>query len=133
VGIWTDNGTGYSMEVMTGWLTFGGIQGFQRLYGLTLLGSYNSNHALDCTLYYDYNNASYQTINVIPQVPSTYGEGDYGDEPYGGDFDLYQYQLRNQRQKCMSVKIKIRDSAVAGETLDRGYELSNIRLSYGVI
>lgn len=133
VGIWTDNGTGYSMEVMTGWLTFGGIQGFQRLYKLTLLGSYNSNHVLDCTLYYDYNNASFQTINVIPQVPSTYGEGDYGDEPYGGDFDLYQYELRNQRQKCMSVKIKIRDSAVAGETLDRGYELSNIRFSYGVI
>jgi len=132
--IWTDNGTGYQMELTTGWLTFGGIQGFQRLYKITLLGNYNSSHNLQCNLYYDFNNAITQTITVEPQVPSVYGSGEYGEEsPYGGEFDLYQYELYNARQKCMSVKMQIRDTAVEGETLGRGYELSNMRLSYGVI
>jgi hypothetical protein len=63
-----------------------------------------------------------------------YGTNEYGEEsPYGGEFDLYQYELLNSRQKCMSVKLQIRDTAVEGETLGRGYELSNMRLSYGVI
>lgn len=132
--IWTDNGTGYQMEITTGWLAFGGIQGFQRLYKIILLGNYNSSHNLQCNLYYDYNNAVYQTITVEPQVPGVYGNGEYGEEsPYGGEWDLYQYELLNNRQKCMSVKLQIRDTAVEGETLGRGYELSNMRLSYGVI
>lgn len=132
--VWTDNGTGYSMEFTTGWLTFGGIQGFQRLYKLTLLGNYNSNHILQANLFYEYNNSIYQTINVEPQVPSTYGTGIYGSEtPYGGEFDLYQYELRNERQKCMAVKLQIKDIAAEGQTLDRGFELSNIRFTYGVI
>jgi hypothetical protein len=132
--VYNDNGASYPMEIMTGWIPFGGIQGFQRLYKLTLLGTFKSEHNLQTQLYYDYNNASSQTIVVSPQVPSTYGTGDYGEEsPYGGDFDLYQYELRNARQKCMSVKIKIMDTAVEGVPLEEGYDLSNIRFSYGVI
>jgi len=134
VDVWTDNGAGYSMEIMTGWIPFGGIQGYQRLYQMTLLGNYDSSHDLQCNLFYDYNNAVGQTINVIPLTPGVYGTDDYGTEtPYGGEFNLYQYQLNNSRQKCMSVKLQLRDVAKSGETLRRGYELSNIRFQYGVI
>jgi len=135
LGTYTDNGVGYPMEVTTGWLAFGGIQGFQRLWKVHLLGNFASNHKLQVDFYYDYNPAYYQRIDVEPVIPSTYGSGSpYGeDDPYGGNFDLYQYELRPERQKCQAVKMRIQDVAVSGSTLESGYQLSNIRLSYGVI
>ena len=132
--VYTDNTTSYPMEVMTGWLPFAGIQGFQRVYKMTLLGTFKSVHELQCELYYDYNDASAQTITVVPQIPSLYGgPSPYGSgSPYGDSFDLYQYELRPARQKCMSIKMKINDIASTGTPLAEGYDLSNIRLSYGV-
>lgn len=133
VKVYTDNTVSYPMEIMTGWLPFSGIQGFQRVYKMTLLGEFKSVHELECELYYDYNEAVAQTINVVPQVPTVYGlPSPYGTGVYGGSFDLYQYELRPARQKCMAIKMKINDIASTGTTLEEGYDLSNIRLSYGV-
>ena len=131
--VYTDNGVSYPMLIMTSWIPFGGIQGYQRIYKMTLLGTFKSDHNLQCRLYYDYNNAYYQTITVDPQIPATYGTALYGAEtPYGGEFDLYQYELRPERQKCMSIRMKIQDTPVDG-VLTEGYDLSNIRFSFGVI
>ena len=132
---YTDDGVTYPMEITTGWMNFGGVQGFQRLWKSTLLGEFKSPHQLQVSFYYDYNDNAEQTISVTPIAPSTYGSGSpYGSEsPYGGTFQLYQYELRNNRQKCMSVKMKITDVNPTAGTLEEGYELSNIRLSYGVI
>ena len=138
-GTYKDDGVSYPMEIMTGWVNVGGIQGFQRLWNIQLLGAYKSNHTLQTQLYYNYNDAAYQTINVEPIIPNTYGGGSpYGSpvgEPYGGSNTItapYQYELRPKWEKCMSFKLKIMDTPVEGE-LSEGYELSNIRLSYGII
>lgn len=129
---YNDNGTPYSMEITTGWLNFSGIQGFQRLWRFYVLGEFKSEHDLQVNLYYDYNNATSQTINVNPVVPNYYGsQSPYGSGSYGGSFDLYQYEIRPARQKCMVMKVQISDQAISG-TLEQGYELSNLRFEYGV-
>lgn len=130
-----DDGTPYSMSITTGWLNLSGIQGFQRLWKFFVLGQFKSEHELQVNLYYDYNNASFQTIDVVPVIPTYYGQqSPYGlpsGSVYGGEFDLYQYEIRPQRQKCMAMKVQISDQAVSG-TLGEGWELSNLRFEYGV-
>jgi hypothetical protein len=127
-----DDGTPYSMEITTGWLNMSGIQGFQRLWKFYILGEFKSEHELEVNLYYDYNNTIGQTINVEPVVPNFYGgTSPYGSGSYGGSFDLYQYEIRPARQKCMCIKVQISDQAVSG-ALGQGYELSNLRFEYGV-
>ena len=133
-GTYQDDGASYSMEIETGWFEFGGVQGFQRLWDMTMLGEFKTPHNLQCDLYYDFNNSPYQTIIVEPINPSFYGGGSpYGyDDPYGGLFAPYQYAILPKRQKCDSIRVRIKDIASSG-SLEEGYELSNIRLSYGVI
>jgi len=130
-----DDGTPYSMSITTSWLNLSGIQGFQRLWRFYILGEFKSEHNLSVNLYYDYNNAYAQNILVNPVVPQTYGsQSPYGlpsGSVYGGQFDLYQYEIRPQRQKCMSMKVQITDQAISG-ALGQGYELSNLRFEYGV-
>jgi hypothetical protein len=123
------------MEITTSWFTLSGIQGFQRLWNIMLLGQFKSPHKLQTQLYYNYNNAASQTIVVSPITPSTYGSSSpYGNEtPYGGSFDLYQYELRPTWEKCMSVKLSITDTISGSAPLTEAYELSNLRFSYGVI
>jgi len=130
-----DDGVSYSMEVMTSWAAFGGIQGYQRLWNIQLLGEFKSPHNLLCEFYYNYNNSPFQTIEVTPVSPSFYGgPSPYGNEDvYGGQFNLYQYELRPEWEKCMSVKVKISDTLSGSAPLAEGYELSNLRFSYGVI
>ena len=127
-----DDGTPYSMEITTGWLNMSGIQGFQRLWKFYILGEFKTEHELEVNLYYDYNNTIGQTIAVEPVVPNFYGgTSPYGSGSYGGSFDLYQYEIRPARQKCMSMKVQISDQPVSG-ALGQGYELSNLRFEYGV-
>lgn len=128
-----DDGTPYSMSITTGWLNMSGIQGFQRLWKFYILGEFKSEHELSVNLYYDYNNAYSQNIIVQPVVPGYYGSGSpYGSGSYGSSFDLYQYEVRPSRQKCMSMKVQISDEAISG-SLGQGWELSNLRFEYGVI
>jgi len=128
-----DDGVSYPMEIESGWFEFGGVQGFQRLWNMQMLGEFKSPHNLQCELYYNFNNAPYQTIIVQPINPSFYGSGIYGyEDPYGGSYVPYQYELRPKWEKCDSIRIKIKDIPSSG-SLEEGYELSNIRLSYGVI
>ena len=127
-----DDGTPYSMGITTSWLNLSGIQGFQRLWKFYILGEYKTDHQLQVNLYYDYNNASSQTITVEPVIPTYYGsQSPYGSGSYGGNFDLYQYEIRPQRQKCMAMKVSIQDIPVSG-ALGQGFNLSNLRFEYGV-
>lgn len=128
-----DDGTPYPLSIETGWLNFSGIQGFQRLWEFYILGEFKSPHQLQVQVYFDYNNSPSQTIIVDPVIPNYYGsQSPYGSGSYGGTFDLYQYQIKPNRQKCMSMKVKINDIPYSG-SLEQGYELSNLRIEYGVI
>lgn len=147
-GVYTDAGNFIKMRIILSWLSFAGMQGFQRLYEILILGTYKSSHQLLVQLAYDFENFYMQQDYINATVlmdQNIYGEdATYGlSSPYGGTNTLYQWRVFTQKQKCEAISISIEDvqplvsftnsqgyttQLQAGE----GYSLSNIALIYGV-
>ncbi len=114
-GTFSDNGAFYSLAPTTGWMSFGGIEGFQRVYELLLLGNYKSPHTLNVTIYTDYNDTTpTQTVTI----------------PVTSDPVQYQYRIRLTQQKCTAIKISISDSSQTGT--GESYSLSSMAFRVGV-
>lgn len=129
----SDNGTSIKMKLESGWLSFSGVQGFQRVYRLLLLGAFKSSHKIKIKIAYDYVDA--YTEEVIIDTANFTDSGTYGSySPYGaestyGAKNQYQLRLDLSRQKCQSIKISIEDiQSSHGEAL----ELSNVLFVVGV-
>ncbi len=106
--------------IETAWLQFAGIQGFQRLYRLMLLGKNTTANAvyLRERFYYDFSETE-----------------DAADQPEGaftpGAGNIVQVQHHMVKQKCESMKIQIRMRAGPGVTPGR-FRLTDLTLQVGV-
>lgn len=133
-GTFTDNNTFIKLRITTAWLSFAGLQAFQRVYKLLLLGEYNSPHKLYVQVAYDFNPYATQedTINstLLLQNP-TYGESTpYGNEQvYGSPYPLYQYRINLARQKCEAIQFTIED--VQSSNFGEGLSLSAMAFEVG--
>jgi len=132
-----DNGEPISLQIDTGWLSFAGVQGFQRVYKLLGLGEFFSIHNLAISTAFNYQNlyTETKTINSDDFInSSTYGSGSpYGsDEYYGGDSGLnaYQFRLDMKTQKAQSIRILIKE--LQNDTYGRGLSLSNLNFEVGL-
>lgn len=130
---YSDNGTPIKMRIETGWLSFAGVQGYQRVYSVHLLGEFKSEHSLRMRAAYDFNPA-YIHEKIIDTSDfaqtSAYGEDSpYGNDAYGGQSNVYQLRLDMKKQKCQSMKLSIEDiQSTPGEALS----LSNLLFKVGV-
>lgn len=113
-GVFSDNGALIPLSFKTGWISFAGIEGFQRLWELQILGTYKSPHTLTVNLYYDYSTAAAQTV-VIPVLT---------------DPVLYQYRIHVKQQKCEAVQVEIIESQSG--TIGEGLSLSSLGFRVGV-
>lgn len=115
-----DNGARYSMAIETSWFAFSGLQGFQRIYELALIGDQVSDHITRLKVAYDYETAYNETVYFDTRtglVSDTYGDDDlYGDsEVYGGTgSSVYQFRFKPARQKCEAIKLRIEDLDTVG-------------------
>ena len=109
----TDNGAAVHIKLRTPWLTFAGMEGFQRVWRMLVLGSYVDPHKLRLTLAYDYNPDSQYDIyiNADQLQTTTYGtDTPYGiASPYGGDYPREQYRVQLPIQKCEALQITLED------------------------
>ena len=145
------------IKLETGWLSFAGIQGFQRVYRMLLLGEYKSPHKLLIKIAYNYDDVWQQEklIDVTSYTesysygnPSTGTQNTYGDPSstdasgyvkleYGGkDNTQYQIRLNFAKQKCESIKIQITEvegsnSKGNAESAGPGFTLSNLSFIVG--
>lgn len=107
-GQFTDGNRFIKLKIRTSWLSFAGLQGFQRIYQALILGEYKSLHKLIVSVAYDFNPYPTQQTYVDATVlaPYVYGESSpYGDETvYGGEYPLYQFRIDMERQKCQAVQ-----------------------------
>jgi len=131
-----DDGLPIQLKLTTGWLSFAGLQGFQRVYKFKLLGEYRSKHKLKFNIAYDFKEAFIQSKLVDPLDfidPEAYGEDSPYGEPvgkeYGGNGNLYQIHLALKKQKCQSVKISIEE--IQDTTPGRGLSLSALTFRIG--
>lgn len=132
----TDNGAFIPMEFITPWLSFGGMQGYQRVFRAFLLGNFRGTHRLSVSVGYDFNPYfdGYATIDAtsIAGANQWGGDGYWGDsDPWGGAYLPYEFQINFRRQTCTSLRIKIRDSQDTPYT--EGYTISNLSFEVGVL
>jgi hypothetical protein len=110
---YTDGASYYSMKMTSPWLKMSGVQEYQRIYKIILLGVYKSAHTLTVKIYFDYDATDFETHTVTPLITDK----------------VYQYEIAMTNQKCQAFKIEIFDNVSAGT--GQGFKLSNITLQVG--
>lgn len=113
-GEFLDGSHPIKIRVLTSWLQFAGLQGFQRIYQMMILGDYKSLHKLIVTVAYDFDSNPVQQTYIDAGAllqPATYGSSSpYGaDEVYGGEFPLYQFRVDMDRQKCEAIQFGLEE------------------------
>jgi hypothetical protein len=104
-----------STQLTTGWYSFAGVQGFQRVYSATILGEWKSAHSLEIGTYFDYNETVIDSKSMaVASDPGT-----------------YQIKIKPSRQKCQSIKLAISDTGLSGT--GEGFVLSGIAFEVGII
>lgn len=115
----TDNGNIVPMRIQTSWLSLSGLQGYQRVWKLLILGEWKSSHSLLVGLAYDYNSSQTQVTTITPSNPGTWGSGaTWGsDSTWGGSAAAYQFQVHLTKQKCQAIQVTLTDASSYGESL----------------
>lgn len=133
VGTYANDGAVIRSKIQTGWIALAGIQGFQRLYSIMLLGEYVGMCTLRVSIRYDYVDSTAETFTAdLSEFATTYGTDTYGDEsPYGG-MSIPQFQFRFQpgRQKCEAFSLIIEDGFPTSNPT-AGFTLSSMNLEVG--
>lgn len=116
----------YNMSIETPWVQVSGVQGFQRVWRLALLGYYYSGN-LNVTVAYDYDDASTETHEWL--------EADITALAAANGRVLLS--IRPNRQKCAAIKVTISEDAIEGQTppyptAGRGIELVTLDAEIGV-
>ena len=113
-GVYTDNGAFIQLSLTTSWLSFAGLQGYERFYDMLLLGDYKSPHTLNVQFAYDFNNTTTQTV----QIPVTSDPG------------VYQYRIFPVNQKCEAFQITIFDTQ--DSSFGEGFDISALIMRVGI-
>src|SRR5262249_17757773 len=121
-GYFTDLGQAYGSIVETPWIKLAGIQGFQRLYYVELLGTYSSDFTLGLDIAYSYSSTQPTTPNYTDSLTKN----------LAGTFTPgQQFSVRHHiGKKCAAIKFRIRDLSIQGS--GQGMGLTAISLEYGV-
>jgi hypothetical protein len=114
-GTYTDDGSLVRVKAKTAWFSFAGLQGFQRVYRLLLLGEYKGPHKITISIAYDFNPEPVQVVTVDAEdllgtplygADEAFGSG----SPFGGEHPTYCFRLHLARQKCSAVQVMIEES-----------------------
>lgn len=125
------------MSFITSWFNLAGLQGYERAYYFTLLGSFISPHKLTVQIAYDYAAGPSQQSVITPFNYNAPWGGDptWGaSTPWGGTSSLEQWKVHLQRQTCQAFQISINESfdSSYGTIAGAGFTLSGLTLSVGL-
>ena len=132
--VFTDNGS----PVLLSWtlpnLSFAGLQGYQRVFRMFILGSYKGPHTLNVSVAYDFNDSYSQFTVVTPSSDvSTWGsDTNWGSGPlWGGTYQLYEFRVDFAIQKCTAIRIMVSDNQTSNYS--EGYSISSVIFVAGVL
>lgn len=97
-----NDGTEYSLKVITPWIKLSGLQDFSRIRSVTILGKYKSAHDLKVNVRYDYDEDDLIEYTITPEATD----------------DQYQYRIHLERQKCEAIQFEIFDENQTGEAME---------------
>jgi hypothetical protein len=132
--IWTHNGNFRRIKLITSWLSVDGLQGFQRIYKMLVLGEYKSPHQLKCNVAINFNpnyvQESYINAGMLLANPAYGDDSPYGSgSPYGGVDQTYQWRLHMARQKCETIQLTLEEIPML--PYGEGLSLSAVSLEIG--
>lgn len=100
-GYYLDDTSAIEPILQTAWIAFGGVQGFQRVRRVEMLGAYangaDSNHGIQVSAAYDFEESFSDPVDFL-----------FGN---GGSSGLIQYRERLARQKCDAISLLIQEIA----------------------
>jgi hypothetical protein len=136
-GAYSDDGVFVKLAIETPWYGVAGIQGWQAVRAIGLLGHYVGAHGLRVSTQYDYEAGFRFRRDWDPQTvinQSVYGSvSPYGSGGYGGSGSRnYQCFYGLKIQKCEAVRFRIEDVPVKGVAPTAGFVLSSIVLEAAV-
>lgn len=120
-GTYRDSGTVVSSTVETGWIKLAGLQGFQRVFEVGLLGAYGgpgNDFTLSWAIGFDY----------ATTYDSTY-TGTYSTAGIFSVGEPFQVQRQMPRQKCMAIRFKLTDTPAGN---GQGMSLTDLTLLLGI-
>lgn len=115
-------------------LSFAGLQGFQRVYRVYLLGTFKSKHTLDVAVAYDFNTnyTQYSTINASANVSTWGSDPTWGQSAtWGGQYQIYEFRVDFNIQKCTSIRIRVSDNQTS--SYGEGYAISSVVFGVGAL
>jgi hypothetical protein len=145
-GVFSDDGAPVLIKLRTSWLSFAGLSGFQRVWRFILRGSYHGTHKLKISVAFDDNPAPKQNVEVnatqvLKWKPNYGGDVDLGpvadtsladtDNPGGGKFANYEWQVKLLQQKCTSVQVTITEAPTGSP--NEGLSISVLTFLVGVL
>lgn len=119
-GVYLDGTRPVLMNWRTGWLNFAGLQGYQRVYEMFLLGQWYSPHRFTVGVAYDFDSSVSQRASIVPDNYSgTWGSGSsWGAvQTWGGSSSREQWDVCFEKQQCQSMQISF------NEYYDRQYNV----------
>lgn len=136
-GSYLDGSRPVLMKFTTSWLNLAGLQGYERAYFFTLLGTYITPHKLNLSIAYDYNAAPTQVTTITPDNYSVPYGGDTlygGGSPYGGENDVEQWRVFLQTQKCQALQVSMQESydPSYGVPAGAGFTMSGLNFVVGL-
>lgn len=114
---WTNNTTEYGLDVETAWIKTAGLQGFQRIWELMILGELVTACAVRIQVSYDY-------VNTVVDDKTWAPTGTSGP---------LQVMHSPTRQKCQAFKVRItaRNLTQDAAPTTEAFKLTGIQLTYG--
>ncbi len=125
------------MSFTSAWINVAGLQGYERMYYLLLLGTYITPFTLNVQFAYNYNSSPSQAVIVSPDnfSPNWGNEAQWGSGPdWGGPGNVFQARVFPEIQKCESFQITVNENydPSFGIPSGQGLSLSGMNLIVGV-
>jgi len=114
--LYTDNGSAYECQATLGWLSFAGLQGFQKVRRISLLGESQA-AAFNCVakVYYDFVDTLAETVTAANATVKPSGTA-------------YVWEWKPKRQKCEAIKLDFTwtASGTGASIVSLGFEVGGI-------
>lgn len=125
------------MSFTTAWMSFAGIQGFERFYQMLLLGQYYTPFKLNVQFAFNYNPNPSENAIIVPSNFSPVWGGNplWGSgSPWGGPKQVFEERVFPMKQKCETFQISINEiyDPSHGVQAGAGLTLSGCSLVVGV-
>lgn len=113
-GRYADVNTPILISTTLSWLSFAGLQGYQRALKLYVMSTYQSSHLLNVSIAYDFNPSAVQTavINPTANKNKTWGAAPAwgATHTWGGSGLFTQNRVNLTRQKCQAIQITLQET-----------------------